>query len=106
MAGRPSRPPAHPAMSNGRSAGAPLEEEVETMNDDSTRESRRPSRGGSTHMKDALAYPKSRGRGRIRLLLNAACAGVLVVAAAILPGTANADTTVTTNQTGTNNGFF
>jgi endo-1,4-beta-xylanase len=57
-------------------------------------------------MNDAPAHPNSRGRGRIRLLIGGACALALVLAAAILPGTANADTTISSNQTGTNNGYF
>ncbi|HZB31988.1 MAG TPA: glycoside hydrolase family 11 protein [Streptosporangiaceae bacterium] len=56
-------------------------------------------------MNDVSAHPKSRRRGRIRPLIGAACAVVLGAAAALVPGTANA-VTVTTNQTGTNNGFF
>jgi endo-1,4-beta-xylanase len=56
-------------------------------------------------MNDAPAHPKSRRRGRTRLLIGGACA-VALVAAAILPGIANADTTISSNQTGTNNGYF
>jgi endo-1,4-beta-xylanase len=64
-------------------------------------------------MNDPSARPVSRGRGafgplsRFRLLISGACAIVLVaVAAMILPGTANADTIITSSQTGTNNGYF
>jgi endo-1,4-beta-xylanase len=57
-------------------------------------------------MNDAPAHPKSRGRGRIRLVIGGACAVALVAAGAMLPGTANADTTISSNQTGTNNGYF
>ena len=58
-------------------------------------------------MNDTPTRPKSRRRGR-RLLLGGACAAALLVAAAALPGIANADAnqTVTSNSTGTHNGFF
>ncbi|MEC3996325.1 glycoside hydrolase family 11 protein [Actinacidiphila sp. DG2A-62] len=59
-------------------------------------------------MNDVSARPHRRaGLGRLRLLLSGICATVLVaVAAMILPGTANADTVITTSGTGNNNGYF
>jgi endo-1,4-beta-xylanase len=51
-------------------------------------------------MNDAPAHP----RRRLRLLFGAACAVALVAATALLPGAARA--AVTSNQTGTNNGYF
>ncbi len=54
-------------------------------------------------MKDAPTNPKSRGRGRIAMAIGSACAAALI-AATVLPGTANA--AITSNQTGTNNGYF
>jgi len=51
-------------------------------------------------MNDAPAHP----RRRLRLLFGAACAVAMVAATALLPGAAQA--AVTSNQTGTNNGYF
>jgi endo-1,4-beta-xylanase len=57
-------------------------------------------------MNEAPTRPRSRGRGRARLLIRRAGAfAATLVAITALPGTANA-VTVNTNQTGTNNGFF
>ncbi|RDG34677.1 glycoside hydrolase family 11 protein [Streptomyces corynorhini] len=64
-------------------------------------------------MNIAPARPNSREPGRLRplsrfrLLISAACAMVMVTAASVgLAGTAHADTVVTSNQTGTDNGYF
>jgi endo-1,4-beta-xylanase len=50
--------------------------------------------------------PKRRRRGRVRLLAGAVCAVALAAATTTLAGTADAATTITTNQTGSNGGYF
>lgn len=64
-------------------------------------------------MHAAPAHPMSRPRGRtrpadsLRLFIRTAFTLLVAAMAAIaLPGTATADTTVTSNQTGTNNGYY
>ena len=59
-------------------------------------------------MNDSPAHPKRSGRSRIRLLIGAACAAVLAATSVTLAGTAHAeaDRTITSNSTGTHNGFF
>jgi len=57
-------------------------------------------------MDNVPVHPRRRGRGRARLLIACACAAALVATTAILPGTASADTIVTSNQTGTDNGYY
>ncbi|GAB3142510.1 glycoside hydrolase family 11 protein [Microbispora hainanensis] len=47
---------------------------------------------------------RSRGSGGVRLFIGRVCAVALAAAVALLPGVAEA--AVTTNQTGTNNGYF
>jgi endo-1,4-beta-xylanase len=49
---------------------------------------------------------RSRWRARTRVLLGGALAAALVATLASLPNVAHADTTVSTNQTGTHNGYF
>ncbi|GAA1607227.1 glycoside hydrolase family 11 protein [Catellatospora bangladeshensis] len=56
-------------------------------------------------MRDAPARPRGR-HGRGRLLLGAACAAALALTGVLPAVTAHADTTVTTNQTGTDNGYY
>lgn len=57
-------------------------------------------------MNDPHAHPTGRPGGRARLLIGGACALALAAATAALPGVASAATTVCSNQTGTNNGYF
>ena len=47
-----------------------------------------------------------RARGRARLLLGVVFAVLLAAAAAVLPGSAKAATTICSNQTGTNGGYY
>lgn len=56
-------------------------------------------------MNDTPVQPKSRRRGRLRMLVGGACAVVMVAAATVsLPSAASA--AVTSNQTGTHDGYF
>ena len=55
-------------------------------------------------MDDALAHPTGRGRSRARVVLGFVCAAVMAIAH--LFGTAHAETTITTSQTGTSNGYY
>ena len=57
-------------------------------------------------MNTPLHVPRARKRGRGRLLLGVAVAAILAAAAAALPGTAKAATTICSNQTGTNGGYY
>ena len=59
-------------------------------------------------MNDAPTRPRSRKRSRTRLLISSACAVVLAAASVTLAGIAHAeaDRTITSNSTGTHNGFF
>src|SRR6185312_13425924 len=59
----------------------------------------------STHVDDGSVRPLGR-RGRFRLLMSIAFAAAVAAVTAILPGTANAATTISSNSTGTNNGYF
>ncbi|MGW1327787.1 glycoside hydrolase family 11 protein [Streptomyces antibioticus] len=50
--------------------------------------------------------PASRSRAGLLSLIGRLCALALVVAAVAVPATASADTTITSNQTGTDNGYY
>src|SRR4051794_1905411 len=54
-------------------------------------------------MTDAPTRPKRHRGGRVAALVGGVCATVVV--AVILPGTAYADTTITSSQTGSSNGY-
>ncbi|MDI6104661.1 glycoside hydrolase family 11 protein [Actinoplanes sp. NEAU-A12] len=55
-----------------------------------------------------LARPKRSGRGRIRLLVGAACAVAMAISGVTVAGVAHAeaDRTLTSNLTGTHNGYY
>ncbi|MEU3452312.1 glycoside hydrolase family 11 protein [Micromonospora sp. NPDC006766] len=59
-------------------------------------------------MNESLTRPKRHGRDRVRMLIGSACAVVLAAASVTLAGTAHAeaDRTLTSNSTGTHNGYF
>ncbi len=50
--------------------------------------------------------PRAHPSGRLRLLLGVVAAMILAAATAALPGTARAATTICSNQTGTNGGYY
>src|SRR5437867_2922154 len=59
-------------------------------------------------MNDPRTLLSRRGRGRVRLLIGSACTVVLAATSVTLAGIAHADAdrTITSNSTGTHNGFF
>lgn len=66
-----------------------------------------PRPGRIPTLEDTVKEPASRKPGRLRTLLSVLCVTTLIgVAALLMPGTANADTVVNSNSTGTNNGYF
>ncbi|GAB3406377.1 glycoside hydrolase family 11 protein [Flindersiella endophytica] len=56
------------------------------------------------HVNDVAVHPNR--RSRLRTLIGAACAIALVAVAVLFPGTANAATTICSNQTGSNGGYY
>src|SRR5579875_2689309 len=57
-------------------------------------------------MTDPPIQPRSRRRGRARLLFGGACAAALALGATMLPSAALAATSICSNQTGTNGGYY
>ena len=55
-------------------------------------------------MNDVPPQQRHRGRGRIRRLVSGLCVAAVMIASFL--GVAQADTTITTSRTGTNNGYF
>jgi endo-1,4-beta-xylanase len=56
------------------------------------------------HVNDVAVHPNR--RSRFRTIIGAASAMALLAVAVMLPGTANAATTICSNQTGTNGGYY
>jgi endo-1,4-beta-xylanase len=61
---------------------------------------------GNTRVNALPQVPRAPGSGRLRLLLGVVFAVILAAAMAALPGTAKAATTICSNQTGTNGGYY
>jgi len=57
-------------------------------------------------MNDVPVHPTNRRRRRLRMLIAGVSAAALAVTGTVVATNAFADTTITSNQTGTNNGYF